>query len=117
VRLNETKKMRSRSHNESLNTISATESMKHSVLALLLVLAFASGCNLFPTKSKKVTLKELPPSAGIEAEFRDRWIDSRVHQLLAAGTAKTEPEAKAIAASEFAKQYPFLRASASKSAK
>ncbi len=91
--------------------------MKHSVLALLLVLAFASGCNLFPTKTKKVTPKELPPSTGIEVEFRDRWIDSRIHQLLAAGTAKTESEARGIAAAEFVKQFPFLRASASKNAK
>jgi hypothetical protein len=35
--------------------------------------------------------------------------------LLAAGVAKTEEEAKAMAASEFAKQFPFIRSSAARS--
>jgi len=58
---------------------------------------------------------ELPPAAAVEAEFHDRWVAQRAHELLGAGTAKTEDEAKAMAAAEFAKQYPFIRLRAAKS--
>ena len=115
MRSNENKKMRSRSEAGYFNTISATDSMKYSAPVLLLALALASGCSLFPSKSKKAGPKELPPAAEIEAEFRDRWIDRRAHDLLVAGNAKTEQEARTMAASEFAKQFPFIRASAAKS--
>ena len=115
MRSNENKKMRSRSEAGYFNTISATDSMKYSAPVLLLALALASGCSLFPSKSKKAGPKELPPAAEIEAEFRDRWIDRRAHDLLVAGNAKTEQEARTMAASEFAKQFPFIRSSAARS--
>lgn len=83
--------------------------MKTSVPAVLvLALTLATGCSLFHSKSKKAGPPELPPAAGIEAEFRDRWMNKRVHELLVAGTAATEAEAKQTAAAEFAKQYPYL---------
>ena len=76
------------------------------VLVFLLVLA--AGCGLFRSKDKKASQPELPPVAGIEAEFRERWLDQRVHQLLTSGAAKTEAEARQTAAAEFAKSYPFI---------
>jgi hypothetical protein len=83
--------------------------MKHLFPAVLaLLLALASGCSLLHHKDKQTRQPELPPSAGIEAEFRDRWMNKRVHELLAAGTAATEEAAKQMAADEFAKQYPIL---------
>jgi hypothetical protein len=112
---NENKKMRSRSERRSFNTISATDSMKYSVPALLLALTLASGCSLLQVKSKKSAPVELPPAAAVEAEFHDRWVAQRAHELLGAGTAKTEDKAKAMAAAEFAKQYPFIRLRAAKS--
>jgi hypothetical protein len=109
LRSNETKKMRSLSQNEPINVISATDSMKYSVPVLLLALALASGCALFPTKSKTKALKESPPAAEVENEFRDRWINQRVHDLMVAGNAKTEVEAKAMASAEFVKKFPYIR--------
>jgi hypothetical protein len=76
--------------------------------ALALLLALASGCSLLHHKDKKARQPELPPSAGIEAEFRDRWMNKRVHELLAAGAAATEDQARQMAAAEFATQYPYL---------
>ncbi|HZL45870.1 MAG TPA: hypothetical protein VFC28_06555 [Opitutaceae bacterium] len=90
--------------------------MKFPVPALLLALALTSGCSWLHLKSKKAAPPpELPPAAGIEAEFHQRWMDRRIHELLAAGSAKTEEEAKTMAAAEFAKQYPFIHAPAAKS--
>jgi hypothetical protein len=89
--------------------------MKYFVPAVLFALAITSGCSLLHLKkSSKSGPPELPPAAGIEAEFHERWMDRRVHELLAAGDAKTEEDAKAMAAAEFAKQYPYIRVSAAK---
>ena len=74
----------------------------------VLVLALATGCSLFHSSGKKAGPPELPPAAGIEAEFQDRWMNKRVHDLLASGAAKTDDEAKQMAANEFAKLYPFI---------
>lgn len=116
---NETKKMRSRSRNESLNTIPAIESMKYSAPVLLLTLALASGCSLLPSKARKPSPTAIvqPPAAEIEAEFHDRWVDRRAHELMVAGTAKTDAEAKAMASAEFIKQFPYIRLPAEKSAR
>jgi hypothetical protein len=80
-------------------------------VTLLLALALAAGCSLFHRKdssSQKARAPELPPSAGIEAEFRERWLSKRVHDLLIAKAAATEDEARKMAADEFARQYPYL---------
>ena len=106
---NETKKMRSRSESGSLNNMPVTDSMKSSVPVLLLVLALTSGCSLFHFMSKKTTPPVLPPAVGVQVEFHDRWMDKRFRELLAAGSAKTEEEARATAEAEFAKQYPFVK--------
>jgi hypothetical protein len=92
--------------------------MKYFVPALLLSLALASGCRLLPSKHRKASAAaEVPPATGIEIEFHDRWIDRRIHELLTSGNAKTEQEAKAMAAAEFVKQYPYIHLPAAKSAK
>ena len=108
--------MHSQSEARSINTISATDSMKYSVPVLLLAVTLASGCALLQLKSKKSAPVELPPAAAVEAEFYDRWVAQRIHELLAAGNAKTETEARAMAVAEFAKQYPYIRLPAAKSA-
>jgi len=75
--------------------------------ALLPTLLFAAGCSLLHHKPKAAP--ETPPSAGIEADFRDRWIDKRVHDLMAADPKLPEAEARKTAADDFAKAYPYLR--------
>lgn len=90
--------------------------MKYSVPALLVALTLASGCGLLQVKSKKSAPAEVPPATAVEATFRDRWMAQRIHDLLAAGSAKTEDEAKEMAAAEFAKQFPFVRQPAAKGA-
>jgi hypothetical protein len=89
--------------------------MKYFVPAtLVLTLALATGCGLLHKKEKKVATPELPPAAAIQADYRDRWVERRTHELLAAGTAKTEAEARAMAAAEFARQNPFINPPASR---
>jgi hypothetical protein len=101
--------MRSRSGRRSSKT--NLPFMKHLVRTVfVLMLVLAAGCGLFRSKDKKVSQPELPPVAGIEAEFRSRWMDQRVHQLLTSGAAKTEAEARQTAAAEFARSYPFIAA-------
>jgi outer membrane lipopolysaccharide assembly protein LptE/RlpB len=101
--------MRSRSRKYSAKTNRQTDIMKTPVPAVLvLALALATGCSLFHSRDKKAAPPELPPAAGIEAEFRDRWMNKRVHDLLASGAAKTDDEAKQMAANEFAKLYPYV---------
>lgn len=63
------------------------------------------GCNLFK-KSKKP--KENPAIASeVEGEFRQRWVDRRVAELVAKGTdgaaARTQAEA------EFGERYPYVK--------
>lgn len=82
--------------------------------ALVLTLALAAGCHLF--HHKKAGAPELPPAAGVEVEFRNRWIDRRVHDLTATNPAMTDAEARQQAAAEFARQYPFVSAPAAKPA-
>ncbi|MDD2763234.1 MAG: hypothetical protein PHE83_04565 [Opitutaceae bacterium] len=83
--------------------------MKHFVLAaLVFTLALTAGCSLLHRKGKKAVPPELPPAAGVEAEFRDRWVSKRMHELLGSGSARTEAEARQMAAAEFAKLYPFV---------
>ncbi len=82
--------------------------------ALALTLVFAAGCSLL--HHKKAAQPELPPAAGIEVEFRDRWIDQRARQLMAANTALTPAEAAQTAATEFAQQYPYITVPGAKAA-
>jgi hypothetical protein len=101
--------MRSRSGKYSAKTNRQTNLMKNLVpAALVLTLSLATGCSLFHSKNKNPGPPELPPAAGIEAEFRDRWMNKRIHDLLASGAAKTDDEAKQLAAAEYVKQYPYV---------
>ncbi len=81
--------------------------MKSSVAALLVLFAaLTAGCRLLHWHRKAA---ELPPARSVEVEFRTRWIQKRVGELMSSGAAKTEAEAQETAAQEFAKQYPFVR--------
>jgi hypothetical protein len=74
--------------------------------ALVIVVVLVAGCTIF--HHKRATAPEPPPAVGIETEFRDRWVDRRVHELMTANPALPEAEARTAAAAEFAKQYPYL---------
>ncbi len=81
--------------------------MKPAFLAVLaLIVAFAPGCAIF--RHKKAAQAELPPAAGIEAEFRDRWVAQEVQHLMAANSSLTEAEARQKAEADFARQYPYV---------
>ena len=73
---------------------------------LLGVLALTAGCHLLHRKKKAAP--ELPPAAGIEAEYRDRWVDHRIHDLMSANPNLTEADARKTAETEFAKQFPYV---------
>jgi hypothetical protein len=75
--------------------------------ALVLTLIFTAGCNLFRHHHKN-RAPELPPATAVEAEFRDRWMQKRVPELLNSGDARTEAEARTMAAAEFARRFPFI---------
>jgi hypothetical protein len=75
---------------------------------LVLTLVLTAGCSLI--HHKKAAAPELPPAVGIQVEFRDRWVDRRAHELMAANAAMTQAEANHMAAAEFAKQYPYVSA-------
>jgi hypothetical protein len=81
--------------------------MKHLLLACLaaMVLLSAPGCHWL-RKSKKP--KESPAIAtDVEADFRQRWVDHRVAELIASGTDSTT--ANEQAAREFQERYPYIR--------
>jgi len=80
--------------------------MKRLLPAVLLgVLALTAACHLL---HRKKAAPELPPAAGIEAEYRDRWVDHRIHELMTANANLTEADARKTAEAEFAKQFPFV---------
>jgi hypothetical protein len=68
------------------------------------LLCFGSGCTLFK-KSKKP--KENPAIASqVEADFRQRWVDHRVAELVAKGTDATTAAKQADV--EFREKYPYV---------
>ncbi len=72
---------------------------------LPVVLLAGSGCHLFG-KSKKP--KDNPAiAAGVEADFRQRWIDRRTTELVGKGTESTA--ARTQAEQEFREAYPYLK--------
>jgi len=80
--------------------------MKRLLPAVLFgMLVLTAGCHLL---HRKRAAPELPPAAGVEAEYRDRWVDRRVHDLMAANGNLTAAEARQTAESEFAKQFPYV---------
>jgi 1,2-phenylacetyl-CoA epoxidase catalytic subunit len=73
---------------------------------LALAMLFSTGC-LFTRKSAKP--KEDPGLAReTEQEFRQRWVEKRVSELVAAGTAA--PAARTQAEAEFREKYEFTSA-------
>jgi len=79
---------------------------KLSLLTCLAALVlFSSGCNLF-RKSKKP--KDNPAIATeVEADFRQRWVDHRVAQLMEQGADALT--ARSQADTEFRQQYPYVK--------
>jgi hypothetical protein len=73
-------------------------------LAVLLV-SSSTGCNFFK-KNKKP--KENPAIASeVEGEFRQRWIDRRVTELV--GTGNDALTARSKAEEEFRQRYPYIK--------
>jgi hypothetical protein len=73
-------------------------------LAVLLVSA-STGCNFFK-KNKKP--KENPAIASeVEGEFRQRWMDRRVAELV--GTGNDALTARSKAEAEFRERYPYIK--------
>jgi urocanate hydratase len=100
--------MRSRSLTGSFNTVSHITMRLLVPATLVLTLVLAAGCSLF--HHKKPVTPEMPPAAGIQVEFRDRWVDRRAHELMAANASMAQAEANRMAEAEFAKQYPYVSA-------
>ncbi len=75
--------------------------------ALVVLLTLAAGCSLFH-RHKGNQPAPLPPARAVETEYRARWMQKRVGELLASGAAKTDAEAQTMAADEFARLYPFI---------
>jgi len=75
--------------------------------ALVVLLMFAAGCSLLHL-GRRHRAPALPPAHAVETEYRGRWMQKRVGELLASGAAKTDAEAQTMAADEFAKLYPFV---------
>jgi 1,2-phenylacetyl-CoA epoxidase catalytic subunit len=70
------------------------------------VVASAAGCHLFSKKSKEP--KENPDIAsGVEADFRQRWVDRRVAELTATGVEAST--ARKQAETEFREHYVYLK--------
>jgi hypothetical protein len=89
-------------------TRSHAKAMKSLFAAVLVcLLTLAAGCSLF-RHSKRSRAPDLPPAVAVETEYRDRWTQKRAGELLASGAAKTDAEAQAMAAAEFARQYPSI---------
>ena len=75
--------------------------------ALLPALLLAAGCSILHHKPKAAP--EPPPAASVEADFHDRFIDKRVHDLMAADPKLSEADARKTAEADFAREYPYLR--------
>ena len=84
---------------------------KPSLLVLLTAaVTLTPGCSLFRKSDKP---KENPAIAGdVEATFRRRWVEKRVGELAAAGTAAEA--ARAQAEKEFEDRYGFGKPGAKK---
>jgi hypothetical protein len=71
-------------------------------------LVAATGCRLLHHKGKQTAAPELPPATAVQVEYRDRWVDRRIHELMGSGAVKSEEEARAVAIQEFSKQHPYI---------
>ena len=70
------------------------------------VISSAAGCHLFSKKSKEP--KENPDIAsGVEADFRQRWVDRRAAELAATGVDAMTARIKAE--TEFREHYVYLK--------
>lgn len=76
----------------------------------ILTLAVSSGC--FFSKKGAKTKESSAISADVEESFRRRWLDKRVAELTATGTAAAA--ARTQAEGEFREKYGYIRAGAAK---
>jgi hypothetical protein len=84
-----------------------TRHLTRAILALCAAIVVA-GCSLLPFKKHPPKPPEAPPAAAIQEEYRSRWIEKRVHELMAATPGTTDAEARRIANGEFSKQHPYI---------
>lgn len=78
-------------------------------VAILLAALATSGCHFFSKDKKPAKPKENPALAtATEQEFKQRWVDRRVAELVAKGTAPEAAHAQADA--EFREHYSFTHA-------
>ncbi len=102
----ETKKFPSRSFPSLLTFDDSTSTMTKRVFPLLLLvlaLAGSGGC-VFSKKAAKPK-ENSAISSEVETEFRQRWMDKRVSDLVAQGTPA--PTAREQAAAEFKEKYSY----------
>jgi hypothetical protein len=84
---------------------------KHLLMLALTVVVFqTTGC--FFSKKAKLAKENPAISADVEESFRRRWVDKRVAELAAAGTAAET--AKSQAETEFRDRFGFTRAAQGK---
>ena len=74
---------------------------------LMLALTLSSGCTFF-TKKKTSAKESSAISSEVEESFRTRWVDKRVAELVAQGSAAAA--ARTQAESEFRERFGFTHA-------
>jgi hypothetical protein len=75
------------------------------LLGCTLALVLSSGCSLFSKKSGKST-ENAAIAGDVEESFKRRWVDKRVSELTAAGTAPDA--ARSQANKEFGDKYEYM---------
>jgi hypothetical protein len=79
---------------------------KSSLLVCLAgILFLGSGCTLF--KKSKKPKENSAIASEVEADFRQRWVDHRVAELVAKGTDATTAAAQAD--TEFREKFPYVQ--------
>lgn len=103
----ETKKIHSRSNFGLTTLVHSIMKLKQLLLLSLaaLVFSFASGCHFFRKSGKPKPSPEI--AAGVEADFRKRWLERREAELVAKGA--TAEAAHEQAQTEFREKYAYLK--------
>lgn len=65
----------------------------------------ATGCNIF--KKNKKPKENAAIASEVEADFRQRWVDHRVSELVTSGSDATTARVQAEA--DFRAKYPYIK--------